>query len=133
MLTESQGEIYNKERRKALEDYEFQIRLRPSTTEKALFQQFDNTLHAHNPLASTDRLMNSDLPFPISIVYSDTDWMDSRGSRQIVRANRHFKYGKSQLHILNNSNHVMFGSNPRGFVELITADCFDLITHKYEC
>ena len=55
--------------------------MRPGGTDAALFLSFDCGLHAHMPLQEVDRLANPDLPFPISIVFGDRDWMDSRGSR----------------------------------------------------
>ena len=73
--------IKNKMETQCLQDYEFQIRLRENTTEDALFQQFDKSLHAYKPLASPDRLMSKDITFPISIIYGDSDFMDARGSR----------------------------------------------------
>ena len=79
--------------------------LRPASAEQAIFQQFDCALHAYKPLASPERLANSDIPFPVSIVYGETDWMDSRGSREIVKLNQYFESGDSQLHILAKSGH----------------------------
>lgn len=78
---------------KWLQEHMFQTMLRDNSTSFALFQQFDNGLHAHNPLASPEKLRNKDIPFPISIIYGDYDWMDSRGSRQIVSENLHFASG----------------------------------------
>lgn len=79
----------------ALQDLVFQMFKRPGSTETALTKLFDCGLHAHNPLQSPARLLNPDLPFPISIVYGDRDWMDSRGSREIVRTNKFFASGES--------------------------------------
>jgi len=73
----------------------YQILMRPGGTDAALFLSFDCGLHAHMPLQEVDRLANPDLPFPISIVFGDRDWMDSRGSRQIVRANKFHATGES--------------------------------------
>jgi cardiolipin-specific phospholipase len=78
-----------------LQELMYQIFVRPGTTEKALFILFDCGLHAHQPLHSTARLENPDLPFPISIVFGDRDWMDSRGARQIIRASKFFHSGES--------------------------------------
>lgn len=86
----------------------------PGTSELALFKLFDCGLHAHHPLQSPDRLENPDLPFPISIVYGDKDWMDSRGSRQIIRASKFHASGQSQLHVLPDSGHQFFINNPDG-------------------
>lgn len=88
-----------------MEEYLFQILLRPASTEFALFKQVDPGLHAHVPLDHEDRLRNSDLPFPITFMYGDKDWMDPRGSSEIVKANRFFASGESQLLILENAGH----------------------------
>jgi hypothetical protein len=74
----------------ALQELMFQFFMRPGTTETALFVLFDCGLHAHIPLQSPERLENPDLPFPVSIVFGDVDWMDSRGARQIVRSSKFF-------------------------------------------
>jgi hypothetical protein len=78
-----------------MEEYLFQILLRQSSTEYALFMQHDPGLHAHEPLDHANQLRNPDIPFPISFVYGDKDWMDSRGSREIVKANKFFASGLS--------------------------------------
>ena len=55
--------------------------------------QFDSGLHAVTPLDHPDVLRDPELQFPISFVFGDTDWMDSRGSREIVKANKFFSTG----------------------------------------
>jgi cardiolipin-specific phospholipase len=116
----------------ALQELMFQMLTHPGSTETAIFLLFDCGLHAHHPLQMEDRLGNPDLPFPISIVYGDADWMDSRGSRQIIRANKFFASGESQLHVLANSGHQFFISNPDGIAELNKNDLLGLITHRFE-
>ena len=64
-----------------LQEYLFQILLRESSTEAALFCQFDNGLHAHLPLSSPEKLCSNEIPFPVSFIYGSFDWMDARGSR----------------------------------------------------
>lgn len=76
-----------------MEEYLFQIFVRPCSTEMALFMQFDSGLHALVPLDHPDVLRDPELPFPVSFIYGDSDWMDSRGSREIVRANKFFSTG----------------------------------------
>ena len=115
----------------ALQEYLFQILLRPSSTEFALFQQFEPGLFAYKPLANPDRLYNTLIPFPISIVFGQRDWMDSRGARDIVKANKFFESGDSQLHVLPNAGHQLFMNNPQGFVELITADVLGHVKHVF--
>lgn len=72
----------------AMVEYLFQILLREGTTEFALFRQFSIGLHAHKPLAADDRLGGAQtVLFPISIVFGDRDWMDTRGSTRIIMRN----------------------------------------------
>ena len=79
-------------------------------------------LHALAPLSASNKLNNAEIPFPISFIYGANDWMDSRGSRDVVRTNRFFATGESQLHILPNAGHQLFMGNPQGFVNLVTDD-----------
>lgn len=48
--------------------------------------------------------------------------MDSRGSREIVKANKFFATGESQLHILEGAGHQLFMNNTEGFIELLIGD-----------
>lgn len=104
---------------------------RKASTSLALFDQFDFGLHAYAPLCSEDKLLNSDLNFPISFIYGETDWMDSRGSREIVKKNKFKKTGESQLHVLPDAGHQLYMSNPEGFVELVTNDLKGRVKKQY--
>ena len=97
--------IEDEQERTVFVEYLFQILLRETSSSIALFQQHDPGLHAHAPLSASDKLNNSEIPFPISFVYGENDWMDSRGSREIVRSNRFFASGESQLHVLPGAGH----------------------------
>ena len=77
----------------ALKEYLFQIFLLPGSTEYAVFHLFDQGLHAHIPLNDERRLTRSDLPFPVSFIYGEEDWMDSRGADNIVRTSQFFRSG----------------------------------------
>jgi pimeloyl-ACP methyl ester carboxylesterase len=105
--------------------------MHPGSVERCIFMLFDCGLHAHNPLENADRLGNAELPFPISIVYGDVDWMDSRGARDIIRRNKFFETGQSQLHVLPNSGHQFFINNPEGIAELIKNDLLGHVTHTF--
>jgi pimeloyl-ACP methyl ester carboxylesterase len=113
-----------------LHEYLFQIFSRQGSTETVLFLQFDCGLHAKMPLQSASRLANPDLPFPISFVYGSKDWMDSRGSRQIVRASKFFESGESQLHLLDNATHQMFVTNPAGVAQVMIDNLLGNVTHQ---
>jgi len=79
----------------ALKEYLMQIFQRPGSTEFAIFHLFDMGLHAHIPLNDERRLARNDLPFPVSFIYGEHDWMDSRGADNIVRINQFFTSGQS--------------------------------------
>lgn len=106
-----------------MENYLYQILLREGTTEYALFRQFDYGLHAFRPLAGDDRLggLNA-VPFPISVVFGDRDWMDTRGSAKIVMANKYFSQGLCNLYKLPNSGHQMAIDNPQALAEILIKD-----------
>lgn len=89
-------------------------------------------MHVRYPLESSDRLGNPDLPFPISIVFGDDDWMDSRGARQIVKNNKFFSVGESQLHVLPDSGHAMNFDNPKALAELIINDLCGRIQGSFD-
>jgi pimeloyl-ACP methyl ester carboxylesterase len=86
--------------------------LRGSDSEKAITFQFKFGVFAHHPLSAPDRLGNPDLPFPIGILYGEHDYFGSDGADFIVRNNRHFKDGNSQLFKLKNSDHLTYFDNP---------------------
>jgi cardiolipin-specific phospholipase len=115
-----------------MREYLFQILCRPSETSKGFYVQLDVGLHAHVPLDSEDQLRNPDLNFPISFIYGENDWMDSRGSREIVKANKFFSTGESQLHILENAGHQLFMNNTKGFIALMIADLTGNLRHMYQ-
>lgn len=84
--------------------------------------QVDPGLHAHVPLDHADQLRDPDLPFPVSFVYGSSDWMDHRGALEIVKANKFYASGESQLHILPEAGHQLFMNNPNGFIDLVIGD-----------
>ena len=114
-----------------MREYLFQILMRPASTSQALFIQHDVGLHAHEPLDSEDQLRNPTLNFPISFIYGERDWMDSRGSREIVKSSKFFASGESQLHILQGAGHQLFMNNTEGFIELMIGDLTGNLKNQY--
>ena len=68
--------------------------------------------YAHHPIHADDRMMNSDLDFPVAFSFGDRDFLGSEGADEIVRNNKYFKSGESQLFKLKNSGHNLFLDNP---------------------
>lgn len=89
-------------------------------------------LHAHHPLTDPNKLLNPGLPFAISFVYGENDWMDSRGSRDIVKTNRFFASGESQCYVLPGAGHQLWYGNPSGFIDIVTNDLLGRVSHTYE-
>ena len=87
--------IQEENERPVIEELMFQTLLLPCQTEKAFFICFDAGVHARMPLDHPSQLRNSNLPFPISFIYGDNDWSDSRGAREIVKANKFYASGES--------------------------------------
>jgi len=65
-------------------------------------------------------------------MYGDVDWMDSSGSEDVVRANKHFSKGECQLYIVRDSSHNINIDNPDEFVERLTEDLLGSIKYSYE-
>ena len=66
-----------------------------SDTEKAITASFKYGGFALHPTTETDRLGNSDLPFPIAFAFGDRDWIGTEGAELIVRKNKFFEKGLS--------------------------------------
>ena len=66
-----------------------------SDIEKAITASFKYGAYALHPTTETDRLGNSDLPFPIAFAFGDRDWIGTEGAEKIVRNNKFFKVGLS--------------------------------------
>ena len=64
-------------------------------------------LHKKDSLLSENRLGNPRCNFPIAIAFGDRDFLCSKGADDIVRANKHFKTGRSQLFKVEDSSHFM--------------------------
>lgn len=84
----------SKEEVEAFTEFTFQFYLQPGDTEFSPKVLFDSGVHAYYPLSDPEKgLANNKLPFPISFVFGDRDWMDNRGASDIIRANKHYFWG----------------------------------------
>ena len=86
----------------------------------------------YHSLLEKDRMMNPEIDFPIAFCFGDRDFFGSEGADQIVKNNRHFASGRSQLFKLENSGHNVFINNPYqlcaymiGFFEGTILNTFD--------
>ena len=60
---------------------------------------------AYHPLQEEDRLGSDRIDFPIGYVFAEHDWNGSDGADILVKQNKHFKSGKSQIFTIANSTH----------------------------
>ena len=99
--------------------YACMFRLGASGTEKALTASFKFGCFAHHSLAEVDRLGNKHLPFPIAFCYGDQDWLGTDGADRIVKSNKFYEEGVSQIFILENSDHTTYLDNPDQLAEIM--------------
>ena len=76
-------------------------------------------MHAIHPLQAPDRLGNPAIDFPIGMVFGDADFFGTEGADQIIKENRHFASGKSQLFKFEDCSHQITFDQPQKLVELM--------------
>ena len=62
---------------------------------------------AYYPMQSQDRLGNDKIDFPIAFVYGENDWNGSDGADELVKMNKHYKSGRSQIFTMKNCSHEL--------------------------
>jgi pimeloyl-ACP methyl ester carboxylesterase len=75
-------------------------------------------------LTLSSKLANSQLPIPVSFIYSDLDWtykIDGEAYKLILEAN---KFTESQFHMIPGVGHNLFLMNPNAVVNTIFNDVF---------
>ena len=87
---------------------------------------------AYHPLQAEDRLGNPNIDFPIGIVYGDNDFFGSEGSDTIIKNNKHYESGRSQLFKLNDCTHEIMFDQPDELVKLMTGFIEGTITGRFE-
>ena len=70
-------------------------------------------------MSGPDRLGNPDIDFPICIAFGDRDYLGSEGADKIVRNNKYFKCGRSQLIKVEDCTHEMFLDQPTVMTQLL--------------
>ena len=96
--------------------------LRAPSTDTALFVCFDYLLFARNPLELDERM--GGLKIPVSFFFGDKDWMrhlSKAGSLRVLDKNP-FKGLHSHMHVIENSDHLLYFDNPKGFSDAILRD-----------
>ena len=87
---------------------------------------------ALHPLQAPDRLGNPDIEFPIGIVFGDNDFFGSEGADDLVRMNKHYESGRSQLFKIPNCTHNMTKDKPKEFYEIMNGFFDGTITGRFE-
>jgi pimeloyl-ACP methyl ester carboxylesterase len=98
--------------------------LRTPSTDSALFVCFDYLLFAKSPL----ELKMDNLKIPVSFFFGDKDWMrhlSKAGSLRVLDKNP-FKDLHSHMHVIENSDHLLYFDNPKGFTDAILKDLANL-------
>lgn len=86
----------------------------------------------HKSFFSKDRMLQ-DFDFPIAFCNGTRDMFGSaEGSDKIVKNNRHFKTGRSQIFKLKNAGHNLFLDNPDGLTEQMIGFFEGTITHTFD-
>ena len=83
-------------------------------------------------MLTQDRLGNPAIDFPIGIVFGDSDFLGSEGSEELIKANKFYATGESQLFKLEDSGHNMHWHNPEGLAEIMTGFFTCKINGRFE-
>ena len=62
-------------------------------------------MYALHPMHLEDRLVNPAIDFPIAMVFGDSDYLGSDGAEDIIKNNKHFETGRSQLFKMEDCTH----------------------------
>ena len=106
--------------------------LERSDTEIGVTKSFKWGCYAYHPLTELDRLGNPDLPFPIAFAFGDRDWLGTTGADKIVKGNRFFSSGISQIFIIKESDHATYYHNPDDLIEKMVGFFDQTIKYSFE-
>jgi pimeloyl-ACP methyl ester carboxylesterase len=85
-----------------------------------------------HPLQAEDRLGNPNIDFPIAMVFGDKDRFGSEGAEEIIKKNKHFKSGRSQLFRVKDCCHNMHLDQPIEMEKLMTGFFEGTIRGRFE-
>ena len=89
-------------------------------------------MFAYHPLSAPDRLGNPEIDFPLGVVFADRDYFGSDGADEIVKNNKYFQTGQSQLFRLDDSSHEIPWDQPDKLVEMMIGFFEGTIKGKFE-
>jgi len=113
----------NGEAKDSVRDYLYQIIMRPGSTEYALMVNFAPGLVCHIPLEDPSKLANPNLPFAVSFIYGDNDWVGSMEQEAPQRTIDALLAGNNSVRCHNlkcpGSGHNLHMDNPIGLCNMI--------------
>jgi pimeloyl-ACP methyl ester carboxylesterase len=130
MAQELEG--FSEEELRVVVEYWWHMAHIPSDSEKALPFCFHFGCFAKHPLTREDRLGNKDLDFPIGICFGEQDWLGSSGADYIVKNNKYFEEGRSQLFVIPNSDHLTYCDNPEETSRIMIGFLNQTIKHTFQ-
>ena len=89
-------------------------------------------MYALHPMHLEDRLGNPAIEFPIAMVFGDNDYLGSDGAEDIIKNNKHFKSGRSQLFKMEDCTHEFTWDQPDKTVELMIGFSEGTIVGRFE-
>jgi len=113
----------NGEAKDSVRDYLYQIIMRPGSTEYALMVNFAPGLVCHLPLEDPSKLANPNLPFAVSFIYGDNDWVGTMEQEAPQRTIDALLSGNNSARCHNlicpGSGHNLHMDNPIGLCNMI--------------
>ena len=92
---------------------------RPSILEIVEVMPLKYPFLVRHPMTAADRLGNPKINFPIAHAFGDTDFFGSEGADDVVRQNKYFASGRSQLFKVENCSHFMITDQPKKMFDLM--------------
>ena len=116
----------------AIINYVDEMVQRSSILDVVLLKPHKHPMIALHPLQAVDRLGNPAIDFPIGAVFGDNDPCGSEGSDDIVKNNKHFESGRSQIFKLIDCGHYMMYDKPEELSKLMISFFEGTVNGKFE-
>ena len=83
-------------------------------------------------MQAKDRFGNENIDFPIGFAFGDDDWNSSEGVEELVKNNKHFATGRSQIFLIKESQHEIHRDQLDELVRTIFGFLDGSITGRFE-
>lgn len=104
----------------AISDYQYQMIMRPASTETCIMILFAPGMVCHHPLEAADKLGNKEFSVPVNFIYGENDWVplyEEQAPQRVVEANLDQQHSK--VYELPGAGHNFHFDNPQGLLSLI--------------